>query len=142
MGTTKLFFLEITPYVRRAQSYLDANGISYVEHYLAAKSLSRDQLIEILQYTVNGVDEIIAIQSKAYKELKSQGVDFNEYTISELVDLFKQYPTVLKSPIIVGKNTTIAGYKEEEMSVLKTRKRKMEAYRQLLHEFHAQQAAV
>lgn len=135
---TKLYFLEITPYVRRVQTYLDANGIPYTEHYLPAKPLSKEQLIEILQYTSLGVDEILATQSKAYKELKAQGVDLDGYTINGILELFREHPKLLRSPILVGKNTTIVGYNEEEMSVLKTRKRKKESYRLLLHEFQAQ----
>ncbi|KRG13926.1 hypothetical protein ACA30_13445 [Virgibacillus soli] len=132
---TKLYFLETTPYVRRVQAYLDANGIPYTEQYLPAKPLSKEQLIELLQFTVIGVDEILATQSNIYKELKAKGVDIEGYTISGLWELFKEYPKLLRSPILVGKNTTIVGYNEEEMSVLKTRKRKKESYGLLLHEF-------
>lgn len=139
---TKLYFLEITPYVRRVQTYLNANGIPYTEHYLPAKPLNKEQLLEILRCSTCGVDEIIATQSKAYKDLKARGVDINSYAISELPELFMQYPKLLRSPILVGKNTTIVGYKEEEMSVLKTRQRKLESYRQLLHEYQTQNTAV
>lgn len=129
---TRLYYLEITPYVRRVQVYLKTNGIVCIEQYLPGKPLTKEQLHEILRYTTKGVDEILATRSKAYRELKAQGLDFDELTISGLLELFRQHPTVLRTPILVGKHTTIVGFNEDEMSVLKPRTRKQEAYRSLL----------
>lgn len=129
---TRMYYLEITPYVRRIQKYLRTNGIACKEHYLPGKPLTLEQLHEILRYTTRGVDEILATRSKAYLELKDQGLEFDELTISGLLELFRQHPTVLRTPILVGKHTTIVGYNEDEMSVLKSKTRKQEAYRSLL----------
>lgn len=131
---TRLYYLEITPYVRRVQNYLKSNGIAYKEQYLPGKPLTKEQLHEILRYTTKGVEEILATRSKAYRELETQGFDFEGLTISGLIELFRQHPTVLKSPILVGKHTTIVGYNEEEMSVLKPRMRKQKAFKSLLQQ--------
>lgn len=131
---TRLYYLEITPYVRRVQNYLKSNGIAYKEQYLPGKPLTKRQLHEILRYTTKGVEEILATRSKAYRELEARGFDFEGLTISGLIELFRQHPTLLKSPILVGKHTTIVGYNEEEMSVLKPRIRKQKAFKSLLQQ--------
>lgn len=77
---TKLYFLEITPYVRRVQTYLNDNGISYTEHYLPAKPLNIKVETEMVVFTriLMAIESLAATQDEIIDHQKMQAKALNE----------------------------------------------------------------
>lgn len=130
--TVKLYVLPSSSSSRKAKKFLEDNNIPFTLQSMINEPLSKEQLFEILAYTENGVDDILSERSKEYNVLKKQGVVFDELSMSELYDLIRERPTLLKAPIMVSKNITVIGYNEEEISVLIPRSERKRALNQLL----------
>ncbi|AEO93810.1 gp564 [Bacillus phage G] len=109
--------------LNRILSVFAENDIEYEEFDLTKKRITWEQLMEILMYTEEGVSDIIATQSHDYKRLIEEGVDFEDLTLTELQRYIIQYPKLIKTPVVVYKNTTIAGYDQEAISLYRKRRR-------------------
>lgn len=112
---------------RKMRKFMEENNVGYIEKSIDDEVLTWEELIEILEYTEKGVEDILATRSLDYKYLKNKGVDFEEMKLSEFYKVITDYPKLLKTPIVTGKHTVIIGYNEEETSVLMSREnRKIE----------------
>lgn len=114
--------------INKVKKLLIKGNIEFTEQPIEREPLIWEQLLEILTYTEDGVDDILATGSKDYKTLIEQGIVFEDLSLSELLTYFNEYPKLLKSPVLVYKSITLSGYNEEEMSVLKDRKERKESF--------------
>lgn len=114
--------------IKKVKNLLIKGNIEFTEQPIDKEPLQWEQLLEMLTYTQDGVDDILATGSKDYKMLIEQGIVFDELSLSELLTYFHKYPKLLKSPVLVYKNITLGGYGEEEMSVLKNREERRESF--------------
>lgn len=62
--------------------------------------------------TDEGTGEIISYRSQAYQNLE---VDIEDLSMSELLDLFTDQPSLIRRPIIMDDRRLQIGYNEEEI---------------------------
>jgi Spx/MgsR family transcriptional regulator len=122
----KLYYLSSNRSLRKVVDFLESNQISYESQLMVHNPLSWEQLFEILLHTENGVEDVLSTRSKAYKELIGRGIEFDKLKLTEFHAMVVEYPTLIKSPITVAKNTTVVGYDETEITMLADRKTKKE----------------
>lgn len=136
----KLYTLPSSTSCRKTKAFLESNEVEYIEQNMVHDLLSWEQLFEILMHTENGVEDILSTRSKDYAELIGQGIDFDELSLTEFYYAVQRHPRLLKSPIIVARETTIVGYNEEVISMLSNRKSKKETYDKVLDMIRLEEA--
>lgn len=120
--TIKLYTLPSNRSSRMAEQYLRDNELDYVKQQVNKSMLTWDQYLEILSGTEYGIEDILSVNSAAYKEFIKEGVDFDELTIREFYSIIQERPTILKFPIMYGKETTMIGFNETKMKMWLPRK--------------------
>ena len=73
---------------RKAKAWLKQNGLRFEERNIMSDPLTTDEIKEILSLTETGTDEIISTRSKVYEKLD---IDFDELSLSELVDIIEEH---------------------------------------------------
>ncbi|MGJ9459125.1 transcriptional regulator Spx [Oceanobacillus sp. CF4.6] len=104
---------------RKAKQWFSRNDINYVERNVMKDELTVQELQSILRMTVEGTDEIISTRSKVYKDLN---LDIESLPLQELLELIKEHPRLLRSPIIVDAKRLQVGYHEEDIRQFLPRK--------------------
>ncbi len=97
---------------RKAKNWLEEQDLKYVEKNIYHEPLTKDEIKEILMLTDEGTEEIISYRSQAYKNLEN---DINQLTMSELLDLLIEEPSLIRRPIIMDDRRLQIGYNEEEI---------------------------
>ena len=69
--------------------------------------LTRKELQHILSLTENGTDDIISTRSKIFQKLD---IDVESISVSELLHLIEQYPSLLRRPIIIDAKRMQIGF--------------------------------
>lgn len=100
---------------RKAKQWLKDNHIEFVEKNLFTSILDEKEIKYILSRCENGTEDIISVRSKAFQSLE-KGID--EYSLSELVTLIQQNPSILKRPIMLSKNSMVVGYDDDEITMM------------------------
>ena len=133
MKAAKLNYTGVNRSYRHVKRDLTNAGTEYETFCIAEEPIKWEQLLEILMYTENGIEDILAVKSASYKELVTEGIDFEALTLTEFHSLAVTYPSIIKSPILVVKETTLVGYKSDEISILYSRKDRMKKHYELLN---------
>ena len=133
--TVKLYTLTSNTSSRKVKAHLEDHGIEHTTQNMDNAPLSWEQLLEILMYTDNGVEDIISYNSKSYIDLTKQGVNFEELSLTELHNLVVEFPRLIKAPIVITKNSTMVGFNEETTSILKSREDRKREYEEILKQF-------
>ena len=97
---------------KKAKKWFEEHEIPFQTKSIFSHELTAADLMEILQKSENGSDDIISRRSKIVME---QNIDFEEMTISELIAFILKNPSVLKRPLIVDDHRLQVGYNEEEI---------------------------
>lgn len=97
---------------RKAKAWLKENGLEFQERNIMSDPLTTDEITEILSLTETGTDEIISTRSKVYEKLD---IDFDELTLSELVDIIEEHPSLLRRPLIFDETKFQVGFNEDEI---------------------------
>lgn len=97
---------------RSAKKWLNEKGLEFEEKNIAKTVLNYEDFKYILSLTEDGTDEILAVNSKAYKTLN---VDVDNLSMVELYHLILEHPRLLRTPIIIDKFQLQVGYSEHEM---------------------------
>ncbi len=108
----KIFISPSCSSCRKVKQWLDEQKISYQERNIFSSALNEKELKDILYKSENGTEDIISTRSKVCRE---KNIDFDEMTISELIEFIKSNPSILKRPIIVDDRRIQVGYDEEEI---------------------------
>lgn len=104
---------------RKAKSWLEEQNLEFVEKNIYHEPLTKDEIKEILMLTDEGTEEIISYRSQAYKNLEE---DINRLSMSELLDLLVEEPSLIRRPIIMDDRRLQIGYNEEEIRMFLPRK--------------------
>lgn len=124
-----IFYTRVERSYHKMIEFVKENDIDYVERAVTgAAPLTKEELYLILKNTTDGVYEIISSKSKIYKELLESGIDFDDLTINQLLELLQLYPSLMKTPIIVGKNSMLVGYNDENKGMLLNRSHKRQLF--------------
>ena len=70
------------------------------------------EIKNILRMTENGTEDIISKRSKAYQSLK---IDVDDLPMTELYELIRKTPGLLRRPIIIDDKRLQIGYNEDEI---------------------------
>lgn len=97
---------------RKARAWLKEHGISFTERNIFSEPLSMDEVKNILRMTENGTEDIISKRSKAYQSLN---INLDEMSMTELYDLIRKNPGLLRRPIIMDDKRLQIGYNEDEI---------------------------
>ena len=72
---------------RKARAWLQANQLEFEEKNIFAEPLTESEL----------------------------GIDFNELTLKQMIVLFKEYPSLLRRPILIDEKRILIGFNEDEI---------------------------
>ena len=99
---------------RKVKKWFDEQNIPYTEKNIFNGNLKEEELRAILEKTENGTEDIIATKSKIMKENK---VNFDDMSISEMINFVRKNPSVLKRPIVIDDehDRIQVGYNEDDI---------------------------
>ena len=97
---------------RKARAWLLNHEVPFVEHNIMTSPLSAQELQHILSLTENGTDDIISTRSKIFQKLD---LDVESLSISELIKLSEENPSLLRRPIILDAKRMQIGFNEDEI---------------------------
>lgn len=104
---------------RKAKKWLTEHEISYEERNIFHESLTKDEVMQILQLTEEGVEEIISQRSQVYQRLD---LDLDNMQLDELITLLQENPTLIRRPIMMDDRRLQIGYNEDDIRVFLSRK--------------------
>lgn len=99
---------------RKAKIWLNDRNLSFVEKNILSSKLAEEELLEFLERSENGTDDIVSRKSKAYLE---SNVDMDGMSTQELIHFIQNHPAVLKRPIIMDEKRFLVGYNDDEIRV-------------------------
>jgi regulatory protein spx len=97
---------------RKARSWLQDHNIPFTERNIFAEPLTMDEIKNILRMTENGTEDIVSKRSKAYQNLNR---DVDDLPMTELYELIRTTPGLLRRPIIIDNKRLQIGYNEDEI---------------------------
>ncbi len=103
---------------RKARAWLTKHNVEFKEHNIMTSPLTSDELKHILSLTENGTDDLISTRSKIFQKLN---IDLDDLSISALIALIGDYPSLLRRPIILDKKQMQIGFNEDEIRTFLSR---------------------
>ena len=99
---------------RKVKKWFDEQNIPYTEKNIFNGNLKEEELRAILEKTENGTEDIIATKSKIMKENK---VNFDDMSISEMINFVRKNPSVSNRPIVIDDehDRIQVGYNEDDI---------------------------
>lgn len=104
---------------RKAKAWLEENNLEFEEKNIFHEPLTKEEIKNILSLTEEGTSELISYRSQAYQALE---VDIEELSMSGLLALFEEQPSLIRRPIIMDDRRLQIGYNEEEIRCFLPRK--------------------
>lgn len=108
---------------RKTKKWLKGNNIAFQEKHIFRDTPNKEEMMKILSLTTEGIDEILATRSQTFKDL---GIDVNELSLSQLIELIIEEPKLLRRPIITSGKKLIVGYNESALQKLSRQKSKID----------------
>lgn len=103
---------------RKARAWLTKHNVAFKEHNIMTSPLNADELKRLLSLTENGTDDLISTRSKIFQKLN---VDVDDLSVSALIQLIEEYPSLLRRPIILDKKRMQIGFNEDEIRAFLSR---------------------
>ena len=97
---------------RKARAWLASHKVPFQEHNIMTSPLTAGELRRILAFTENGTDDIISTRSKIFQKLD---VDVEDMSISQLIKLIEENPSLLRRPILLDEKRMQIGFNEDEI---------------------------
>lgn len=101
---------------KKACKFLNDNKIEYKEINMFKQPITRKDIINILENSENGFEDIISTRSKVIQE---NHIDIESMSFNELVDFIIKNPSILKRPIIIDDRRFQVGYDDDEITAFK-----------------------
>ena len=119
----KIYTISSCTSCKKAKTWLNNHQLPYKEQNLGKEPLTKEEILNILSKTENGVESIVSSKNRYAKALNC---DIDELSVSEVIDLIQENPRILKSPILIDdkdckwvikKMTSVRSYRAQyEMS--------------------------
>lgn len=108
----KIYTVSSCTSCKKAKNWLNAHQLSYNEHNLAKETITKEEVLNILTKTENGIASIVSSKNRYAKSLD---FDIEELSVNEVIDLITSNPRILKSPILIDEKRLQVGYKEDDI---------------------------
>ena len=108
----KIYTVSSCTSCKKAKNWLNAHQLSYNEHNLGKEAITKEEILDILTKTENGVASIVSSKNRYAKSLDC---DIDELSVSEVIDIVTANPRILKSPILIDEKRLQVGYKEDDI---------------------------
>jgi len=119
---------------RNVRNYFTDNNIQFEIRMLDHEPITKEELNAILSNCENGFDDVICSNGSDIKELKEMGVDVDELSLTELHYVLQRHPGLLRLPISMIEDVTMAGYNSELIPVFKPRRIRRKQFGELLEQ--------
>ena len=107
----KIYTVSSCTSCKKAKTWLNAHQLTYKEQNLGKEGITKEELLDILTKTENGVASIVSSKNRYAKNL---GVDIEDLSVNEVI-VIMETPRILKSPILVDDKRLQVGYKEDDI---------------------------
>jgi regulatory protein spx len=118
----KIYYSPSCSSCRKVKKWFDEQKIPYEQKDIFGKELSKDDLMEIIAKAEDGTTDIISPRSKIISE---NNIDFDDMTVSQLIEFIRKNPSILRRPIIVDDHRLQVGYNAEEIRTFIPRARRL-----------------
>ena len=108
----KIYTVSSCTSCKKAKHWLNAHQLTYKEHNLGKESISKEEILDILTKTENGIASIVSSKNRYAKSLE---YDIEDLSVNEVIDLITENPRLLKSPILIDEKRLQVGYKEDDI---------------------------
>ena len=108
----KIYTVSSCTSCKKAKNWLNAHQLSYNEHNLGKEAITKEEILNILTKTENGIASILSSKNRYAKSLD---FDIEELSVNEVIDLITSNPRILKSPILIDEKRLQVGYKEDDI---------------------------
>lgn len=108
----KIYTVSSCTSCKKAKNQLNAHQLSYNEHNLGKEAITKEEILNILTKTENGIASIVSSKNRYAKSLD---FDIEELSVNEVIDLITSNPRILKSPILIDEKRLQVGYKEDDI---------------------------
>lgn len=108
----KIYYSPNCSSCRKVRKWFEDQKIPYEGKDIFGKALTKKDILEILAKSEDGSDDIISQRSKIVSEQKP---NFDDMTVSQLIEFIRENPSILKRPIIVDDHRIQVGYNPEEI---------------------------
>ncbi|MCZ0873347.1 Spx/MgsR family RNA polymerase-binding regulatory protein [Peribacillus sp. AS_2] len=104
---------------RKTKKWLSANQVSFDERHLFRETPTVAELKRILELTSEGLDEVLATRSEAYRDLQ---VNIDEMRLSDVIQLLTKEPKLLRRPILIDGEKLVIGHNVDALRNLVSRR--------------------
>lgn len=108
----KIYTVSSCTSCKKAKNWLNAHQLSYNEHNLGKEAITKEEILNILTKTENGIASIVSSKNRYAKSLD---FDIEELSVNEVIDLITSNPRILKSPILIDEKRLQVGYQEDDI---------------------------
>ena len=108
----KIYTVSSCTSCKKAKNWLNAHQLTYNEHNLGKESITKEEILNILTKTENGIASIVSSKNRYAKGL---ACDIEELSVNEVIDIITENPRILKSPILIDEKRLQVGYKEDDI---------------------------
>lgn len=108
----KIYTISSCTSCKKAKTWLNNHQLPYKEQNLGKEGLTKEEILNILSKTENGVESIVSSKNRYARALE---FDIDEISLSQVVDLIQENPRILKSPILIDDKRLQVGYKEDDI---------------------------
>lgn len=108
----KIYTVSSCTSCKKAKNWLNAHQLSYNEHNLGKEAITKEEILNILTKTENGIASIVSSKNRYAKSLDC---DIEELSVNEVIDLITANPRILRSPILIDEKRLQVGYKEDDI---------------------------
>ena len=108
----KIYTVSSCTSCKKAKNWLNAHQLTYNEHNLGKEAITKEEILDILTKTENGVASIVSSKNRYAKSLDC---DIEELSVNEVIDIITANPRILKIPILIDEKRLQVGYKEDDI---------------------------
>lgn len=113
---------------QKAKRWLEDHNLEYQLHHLLYEPLSDREIKHILYLSEEGIDSLLSPHTKAYQNIAAQ---IELFSLSEMFDLIRKEPTMIRKPILFDEKRLVIGYNEEEIRCFLPKEESRRAMRKL-----------
>ena len=97
---------------RKARKYLEEKGIDYTYREITKDTLSFNELKEVYKNSNLPIKKLVNTSGKVYRDLKLKD-KVGDMKDDEVLKLLSENPMLIKRPVLILKDKSLIGFKEE-----------------------------